>query len=96
MITHMSTSIEGLLRNFARKKITFLQHDDGRFMTDKEARAELKAMLARGERLIKSEGCTKFDPVKGCLGHTEEEIRQEKIAALKEKLDELEKGGIES
>lgn len=93
MIHHLSTSIEGLLRQFARRKITFLTDDNGNFMSDKEARMELRAMLARGERLIKSDGCTRFDPVNGCMGHTEDEIKQDRINELKSKLQEIEKGG---
>lgn len=87
---HLSTSIEGLLRNFKRRKITFMTDENDNPLSDSEARAELKEMLARGEKLIKSSGCSKFDPLKGCLGHTEEELKQEKIADLKAKLAELE------
>jgi len=90
MTFHIATSIEGLLRNFKRKKINFLTDDDGKFISDFEARKELKEMLAKGQRLIRSSGCTKFDPVKGCLGHTKEELRLEKVAALKDQLQKLE------
>lgn len=86
---HMSTSIEGLLRHYKRKKITFLTDDEGNLISDSEARRELKQMLADGQKLIKSSGCSKFDPIKGCLGHTAEELRQEEITKLNARLAEL-------
>jgi len=90
MTFHVATSIEGLLRNYKRKKINFFTDDNGRPISDFEARKELKQMLADGKKLIKSSGCTKFDYEKGCLGHTKEELRLEKMAALKDQLQKLE------
>ena len=90
MTFHMATSIEGLLHHYKRKKINFLTDQDGNFISDFQARKELKQMLANGQKLIKSDGCSKFDPEKGCLGHTKEELRLEKVAELKAKLEKLE------
>lgn len=89
MTFHIATSIEGLLRNYKRKKINFLTDGDGNFISDLEARKELKEMLANGQKLLRSSGCSKFDPEKGCLGHTKEELRLEKVDELKAKLEEL-------
>ena len=87
---HMSTSIEGLLHHFKRKKINFVTDNDGSYMSDAEARKQLREMLARGERYIKSDKCFNFDSQNGCPGHTKEEIRQHEIAKAKAKLTELE------
>ena len=73
-ITHMSTSIEGLLRNFKRKKITFIEDDNGNPMSDKEVRAELAHYQALGYKLIPRSDCKGFDPFGGgCPGHEEKD-----------------------
>lgn len=64
----MSISIEGLLS--WRKKISFMQNDDGTRMSDKEARLYLKKCLAEGKRVLPtSDKCDGFDYIKGCPGH---------------------------
>lgn len=69
-IYHISTSIEGLLRECKRKKINFLQDDSGRTLSDKEARAELARLQKLGHKLIGASGCEGFDPFGGgCPGH---------------------------
>ncbi len=69
-IRHMSTNIEGLLRNFKRKKITFIEDDNGRMMSDTEARIEIAKLQAKGHKLIQSGDCEGFDPFGGgCPGH---------------------------
>lgn len=69
-IRHMSTNIEGLLRNTKGKKINFLNDDNGRQMTDKEARAAIAELQAKGHKLIPSGDCEGFDPFGGgCPGH---------------------------
>jgi hypothetical protein len=69
-ITHMACSIEGLLRNYKRKKITFITDGDGNPMSDKVARAELARLQALGHKLIPSANCEGFDPFEGgCPGH---------------------------
>jgi hypothetical protein len=90
---HMCTNIAGFLRNFKRKKITFMEDDDGNPMSDREARESLQSMLASGDKYIQSTGCFNFDPQHGCPGHTKEEIRQHEIAKAKAKLAELEGAG---
>jgi len=67
---HMSTNIEGLLRNMKRKKINFIEDDNGRTMSDAEARAEIAQLQAKGHKLIPSGDCEGFDPFGGgCPGH---------------------------
>lgn len=69
-IKHMSTNIEGLLRNMKGKKINFLDDDNGRQMTDKEARHAIAELQAKGHKLIPSGDCDGFDPFGGgCPGH---------------------------
>ncbi len=70
-IVHMSVSIEGLLRNYKRKKITFFEDEDGRQMSDREARNEIARLQALGHKLIPiTNKCDGFDPFgKGCPGH---------------------------
>ena len=67
---HMSTNIEGLLRNMKGKKINFLDDDNGRTLSDKEARAEIAKLQALGHKLIPSGDCEGFAPFGGgCPGH---------------------------
>lgn len=61
---HISASIEGLLRIKSTKSLGTLLNMDGH-----AARIELNGRLAKGEKLIPSEGCEGFDPIKGCPGH---------------------------
>lgn len=69
-IRHMSTNIEGMLRNMKGKKINFLDDDNGRQMTDKEARVAIAELQAKGHKLIPSGDCDGFDPLGGgCPGH---------------------------
>ncbi len=69
-ITHMGISVQGVLKNFKRKKITFCSHDDGREMTDAEARAVFLKADYEGKKLLPMSGeCYRFDDQKGCLGH---------------------------
>lgn len=65
---HMSANIEGLLRNYKGKKINFIEDDNGRVLSDKEARIELAKLQALGHKLIGN--CEGFDPFGGgCPGH---------------------------
>jgi hypothetical protein len=67
---HMCTNIEGLLRNYKRKKINFITDDRGFTMSDKRARAEIAKLQALGHKLIPSGDCEGFDPFGGgCPGH---------------------------
>lgn len=70
---HMSANIEGILRNYKGRKITFLDNDKGKRMTDKDARSELAKLQALGHKLIPcSDECEGFDPFGGgCPGHPE-------------------------
>ncbi len=66
----MSVSIDGLLRNYKRRKINFMEDDNGRPMTDKEARAEIARLQSLGHKLIPTADCAGFDPFGGgCPGH---------------------------
>lgn len=74
---HMSTNIEGLLRNMKGKKINFIEDDNGIIMTDSQARLELAALQAKGHKLIPSTDCEGFDPFAiGCPGHDIHDIYQ--------------------
>lgn len=69
-VYHISANIEGLLRQHRRKKIDFLRDDNGRALSDKEARAELARLQSLGHKLIGASGCEGFDPFGGgCPGH---------------------------
>lgn len=68
---HMSVNLEGMLRNYKGKKINVMEDDDGRILTDKEARAEIARLQALGHKLMPTnKNCEGFDPFeKGCPGH---------------------------
>lgn len=67
---HMSVNIEGLLRNYQRKKITFMEDDDGNRMSDKQARIEIAKLQKLGHKLLPTANCEGFDPFGGgCPGH---------------------------
>lgn len=69
-IHHMCTNIDGLLRNMKGKKINFLSDENGKEMSDKEARAAIAELQAKGHKLIPSGECEGFDPFGGgCPGH---------------------------
>jgi hypothetical protein len=52
------------------KKINFLDDDNGKTLSDKEARAEIAKLQALGHKLIPSGDCEGFDPFGGgCPGH---------------------------
>lgn len=76
MKRHMSVNIEGMLRAYRRKKINFLDDDNGRRLSDAEARAEIARLQALGHKLLPSGSCEGFDPFGGgCPGHPiEDEI----------------------
>ncbi|WP_427147258.1 hypothetical protein, partial [Rhizobium leguminosarum] len=60
-IHHMCTNIDGLLRNMKGKKINFLSDENGKEMSDKEARAAIAELQAKGHKLIPSGECEGFD-----------------------------------
>lgn len=68
---HLSTNIEGVLRNFKRRKMDGLFDDEnGNPMSDKEIRKTLTELQAKGHKLIGSDNCEGFDPFGGgCPGH---------------------------
>ena len=70
MIKHMSANIEGILRNYKGMNINVLDDDNGRQMSDKEARAAIAELQDKGHKLIPSDDCKGFDPFGGgCPGH---------------------------
>lgn len=78
---HMSANIEGMLRNYKGKKMDGLFNDDnGRLLSDKEARKYLHECLAKGWRVIPMGNCDGFDHQTGCPGHpiTKEEYENSK------------------
>jgi len=69
-ITHMCISVDGVLSQFKRKKITFCEHDDGRPMTDAEARQTFMVARYEGKKVLPmSKECSRFDFQTGCKGH---------------------------
>lgn len=72
---HMSMNINGLLRNYKRKKINFFEDDNGRPLSDKEAREHIAELQAKGHKLMPmSDECEGFDPFGvGCPGHERKE-----------------------
>ena len=67
---HMSVSIEGLLRNYKRRKINIFTDDNGNTISDREATKEIAELQAKGHKLIPSGNCEGFDPFGGgCPGH---------------------------
>lgn len=64
-----------MLNYHKKKKITWLEHDDGRAMTDGEARVYLHNLQCEGHKLMPTtDRCEGFDPFeKGCPGHPVDE-----------------------
>jgi hypothetical protein len=70
---HMATNIEGLLRNMKGKKINFIDDENGKTMSDSQARKGIAELQAKGHKLIPSGDCEGFDPFGGgCPGHPSE------------------------
>lgn len=71
---HMSTNIEGVLRNYKNRKINFIDDENGNTLSDSEARKVLAELQAEGHKLIPCGDCEGFDSFgKGCPGHPVEE-----------------------
>lgn len=70
-IHHMSVNLAGLLRNYKGKKINIMQDDNGRELSDAEARLHIYNLQMQGHKLMCcSSNCEGFDPFeKGCPGH---------------------------
>ncbi len=69
-IRHLSTNIEGMLRNYKGRKINWLDGPNGKPLSDKQARAAIAQLQALGHKLIPSADCEGFDPFGGgCPGH---------------------------
>ena len=70
---HMSINLEGLLRNYKRKKINIFDDENGRPVSDKEARIYIQECLSKGWKVIPMGGeniCEGFDYFgKGCPHH---------------------------
>jgi len=69
-IHHMSINLKGMLNFYKRKKITILEGDNGKPLSDFEARVYLRECLDKGWKVIPMNGdCKGFDHQKGCPGH---------------------------
>ena len=70
---HMALDVRGWLMNHPRKRDyeKMFRHDDGRFMTPDEAKAELLRHLESGRRLLPYGKCDGFNFSTGCPGHPE-------------------------
>ena len=72
---HMSVNLQGLLDHHKGKKIRIMEDDNGRIMSDREARNEIGKLLALGHKLMPCGQCEGFDPFGGgCPGHPIKEI----------------------
>lgn len=67
----MSINLAGILRNYKRKKINIFSDDNGRELSDKEARQYIAELQAKGHKLMPmSSDCEGFDHFGGgCPGH---------------------------
>jgi hypothetical protein len=69
---HLSADVAGMLVN---RSFDALSGDGGRPLTRREAEAELRALLARGVKLISSsDECSGFSEQTGCPGHPEPKL----------------------
>jgi hypothetical protein len=66
---HMCLDIRGAI---TRGLLKGFQHDDGREMTEDEAREALFDELAKGRKVIPLSACDNFDYQDGCQGHPTE------------------------
>lgn len=67
---HVSVNIDGILKIYKRKKITFMQDVTGRFVSDAKARMYLNECKEKGYKYMPNDECEGFDPYeKGCPGH---------------------------
>ncbi len=67
---HTAMNISGCLENTKKGKLTFIDDDSGRALTDTQARMELQQLQAEGYKLMDCSGeCYRFDKEKGCPGH---------------------------
>lgn len=69
---HLSADIRGVLES--RKPISFLQGEDGTYLTDTDARKILWEMYGAGHRVIPGGNCPTFDKRAGCPGHEDPKI----------------------
>lgn len=71
MRRHMSANIEGMLRNYKGKSMAgIISDENGREMSDKEARTFLAECQAKGWKKIPCGDCEGFDHFGGgCPGH---------------------------
>lgn len=79
MKRHMSASIEGMLRNFKGKSMMGLITDEnGKEMSDAEARKFLAECQEKGWKKIPCGDCEGFDHFdKGCPGHPIHEEKEQ-------------------
>lgn len=68
---HSAVNLKGLLRNYKGRKINIMQDDNGRTMSDAEARFHIDSLINKGHKLMCcSNECEGFDPFEnGCPGH---------------------------
>lgn len=71
-IMHMAASIEGML-NFHKRPGSLkgvFKTDEGRPLSDEEARQYLNECLSKGWKVIPMGECDNFDYQSGCKGHS--------------------------
>ena len=67
---HICLDIEGALR---QRSLTWLEDDNGRPLTTKQAKALLRAELAKGKKYLTSSCCDNVSAEGRCLGHEVED-----------------------
>lgn len=68
---HMKMDIRGALRNWDDRLMRGTITDNGRVLSNLEARAMLMTELAKGTKYLPCGDCDNWDPVHGCLGHAD-------------------------
>jgi hypothetical protein len=66
---HMCISVEGVLNQYKKKKITFCSNDDGSPMSPIKARNIFEVARYEGKRVLPMGECYRFDYQTGCKGH---------------------------
>jgi len=74
-VMHCCADIEGMLRFYNKPgslEGVFTNNENGRKLSDDEAREYLHACLDKGWKVLPMGGCDNFDYQTGCKGHPDE------------------------
>ena len=84
-IKHMCISVDGVLSQYKRKKITFCNNDDGTPMNPTDALNVFKVAKYEGKRVLPMGDCYRFCYQNGCKGHIKS------LMPTDEKMEEINK-----